>query len=383
MNDSMRTLARSKVGKVVNDMFQRQSFAATLGNGARSLSSFASSRKNPWLRNDVLTRPFARLFLIFRFIVFAGFWIILIACRLYLLAWVVCSLFIFYRLLFTDIRATMESWMKLLRLNKRALRKLHREPLREYKDLQGWRRLLFDLSLLISARMLLLVLGIYHIKRYYVTHQELKRLRHKIWLERNIEHASMDEKSCEYLEQKQENISDSSNPLQLANEIDPQPPFFIVSNRVAAIDPIVLANEFGVVSIICKRWIASLPIVGDWARKISCIFTDYDIGCIIRIINERAREYYRILNDVETDHFAPRFAVFPEGTTTNGSQLIEFHKGPFTFGYPVQPVVIRYPYSHFNAAWLETPSTIKYALLVLSQVFQCVEVSKYNSVIYC
>lgn len=40
-----------------------------------------------------------------------------------------------------------------------------------------------------------------------------------------------------------------------------------------------------------------------------------------------------------------------EGTTTNGDYLLPFKTGAFLAKAPVQPVILRYPYKRFNAAW--------------------------------
>lgn len=47
----------------------------------------------------------------------------------------------------------------------------------------------------------------------------------------------------------------------------------------------------------------------------------------------------------------PRVLLFPEGTTTNGKSLITFQLGAFIPGFPVQPVVVRYPHVHFDQSW--------------------------------
>ncbi|KAK6117775.1 hypothetical protein DH2020_048477 [Rehmannia glutinosa] len=47
----------------------------------------------------------------------------------------------------------------------------------------------------------------------------------------------------------------------------------------------------------------------------------------------------------------PRVLLFPEGTTSNGRVLISFQLGAFIPGYPVQPVIVRYPYVHFDQSW--------------------------------
>ena len=42
--------------------------------------------------------------------------------------------------------------------------------------------------------------------------------------------------------------------------------------------------------------------------------------------------------------------IFPEGTTSNGHAVLGFFSGAFEGGGPVQPLVFRYRYQHFNAA---------------------------------
>lgn len=45
------------------------------------------------------------------------------------------------------------------------------------------------------------------------------------------------------------------------------------------------------------------------------------------------------------------FPFLSEGTTTNGDYLLPFKTGAFLAGAPVQPVILRYPYSIFSPAW--------------------------------
>eukprot|EP00268_Persea_americana_P027376 TRINITY_DN26771_c0_g1_i2.p1 TRINITY_DN26771_c0_g1~~TRINITY_DN26771_c0_g1_i2.p1 ORF type:complete len:178 (-),score=27.66 TRINITY_DN26771_c0_g1_i2:694-1227(-) len=53
----------------------------------------------------------------------------------------------------------------------------------------------------------------------------------------------------------------------------------------------------------------------------------------------------------------PRVLLFPEGTTTSGRVLISFQLGGFIPGFPVQPVVVRYPHVHFDQSWGHIPLT--------------------------
>ncbi len=46
-----------------------------------------------------------------------------------------------------------------------------------------------------------------------------------------------------------------------------------------------------------------------------------------------------------------QLVVFPEGTTTNGKALLRFRTGVFNAGCPVRPVLVKFPYKHFNPSW--------------------------------
>jgi len=46
----------------------------------------------------------------------------------------------------------------------------------------------------------------------------------------------------------------------------------------------------------------------------------------------------------------PRVCVFPEATTSNGAQLMQFKKGAFASGEPVTPLLLTYPAAHYNSA---------------------------------
>ena len=47
-------------------------------------------------------------------------------------------------------------------------------------------------------------------------------------------------------------------------------------------------------------------------------------------------------------HHLRRLLVFPEGTTTNGRQILQLRTGAFVAGLPVQPVLFKYEWKHRN-----------------------------------
>jgi len=66
----------------------------------------------------------------------------------------------------------------------------------------------------------------------------------------------------------------------------------------------------------------------------------------------------------------PRFAVFPEGTCTNRTALIQFKKGAFAPGVPVQPVIFKWPFRFFDPTWTSSgPSRFLMILRLLSQIY--------------
>lgn len=47
--------------------------------------------------------------------------------------------------------------------------------------------------------------------------------------------------------------------------------------------------------------------------------------------------------------------IFPEGTTSNGTQILPFKKGSFLSGKPVQPIVFQHYWEHFHPTWETIP----------------------------
>lgn len=47
----------------------------------------------------------------------------------------------------------------------------------------------------------------------------------------------------------------------------------------------------------------------------------------------------------------PQILIFPEGTCTNRTSLIQFKPGAFYPGVPIQPVCVRYPNKNDTVTW--------------------------------
>ncbi|KAL9245314.1 hypothetical protein vseg_018979 [Gypsophila vaccaria] len=117
----------------------------------------------------------------------------------------------------------------------------------------------------------------------------------------------------------------------------------IVSNHVSYTDPIFFFYEL-FPSIVSSDSHDSIPFVGTIIRAMQVIYVN-------RFSPEsRKNAIHEIKRKAECNRF-PRVLLFPEGTTTNGRFLLSFQMGAFVPGYPIQPVVVRYPYVHFDQSW--------------------------------
>ncbi|XP_076950328.1 lysophospholipid acyltransferase LPEAT2-like [Bidens hawaiensis] len=117
----------------------------------------------------------------------------------------------------------------------------------------------------------------------------------------------------------------------------------LVSNHVSYIDPIFYFYEL-FPTIVASESHDSMPFVGTIIRAMQVIYVNrFSHQSRKHAVNEIKRK-------ASSDKF-PRLLLFPEGTTTNGRSLINFQHGAFIPGYPIQPIVVRYPHVHFDQSW--------------------------------
>ncbi|OWZ21863.1 Lysophosphatidylcholine acyltransferase [Phytophthora megakarya] len=143
-------------------------------------------------------------------------------------------------------------------------------------------------------------------------------------------------------------------------------PRVIVSNHLTFFDGLYLFTLLSP-SIAMKTDVANLPLISRIVQMIEPILID----------RGTAEGRKRAMNDI-TSHVAdpnkPPLLVFPEGTTSNQTALTKFKVGSFVSGVPCQPVVLRYPYKHFDMSWPPGVSGLYLALRVLCQVYNRMEV---------
>uniref|UniRef100_K3XXJ9 Phospholipid/glycerol acyltransferase domain-containing protein n=1 Tax=Setaria italica TaxID=4555 RepID=K3XXJ9_SETIT len=146
----------------------------------------------------------------------------------------------------------------------------------------------------------------------------------------------------------------------------------VVSNHVSYIEPIFFFYEL-FPTIVASESHDALPFVGTIIRAMQVIYVDrFSPASRKAAVNEIKRK-------AACNSF-PRVLLFPEGTTTNGRFLISFQHGAFIPGYPVQPVVVRYPHVHFDQSWGNI-SLLKLMFKMFTQFHNFMEV-EYLPVVY-
>ncbi|XP_074565222.1 lysophospholipid acyltransferase LPEAT2 [Curcuma longa] len=117
----------------------------------------------------------------------------------------------------------------------------------------------------------------------------------------------------------------------------------VVCNHISYIEPIFFFYEL-IPTMVASESHDSLPFVGTIVRAMQVIYVDRFSP------QSRKLAIHEIKRKASSNDF-PRVMLFPEGTTTNGRFLISFRLGAFLPGLPLQPVVVRYPYVHFDQSW--------------------------------
>ncbi|XP_076908264.1 lysophospholipid acyltransferase LPEAT2-like [Bidens hawaiensis] len=117
----------------------------------------------------------------------------------------------------------------------------------------------------------------------------------------------------------------------------------LVSNHISYIDPIFFFYEL-FPTIVASESHDSMPFVGVIIRAMQVIYVN-------RFSYQSRKQAVNEIKKRAASNRYPRVLLFPEGTTTNGRQLISFQLGAFIPGYPIQPVVVRYPHVHFDQSW--------------------------------
>jgi len=143
----------------------------------------------------------------------------------------------------------------------------------------------------------------------------------------------------------------------------------IVSNHISFIDSIFYVSQC-LPAFVSKTAVLKYPIIGNAIMGLQSITVDRNS----EESKKAASEEIQARSVGNKKGLYPPLLIFPEGTTTNGKGLIKFRVGAFVPGVPVQPVVIRYIYKHFNPSICYYP-IFSMMLILLCQVINYMEVT--------
>ncbi|KAF0695492.1 Aste57867_13685 [Aphanomyces stellatus] len=141
----------------------------------------------------------------------------------------------------------------------------------------------------------------------------------------------------------------------------------IIANHIGFIDGLFFGAQC-FPSVAVRGDMGDAPIIGPVLRAMDPVLIDR------KSAQGRKRAFDDIRDHMVNDKFPP-LLIFPEGTTSNQDYLTKFKKGAFAAGLPVQPVILKYPFRHFDISWPPAVSASYLLFRMLCQVYMPMEVT--------
>ena len=117
----------------------------------------------------------------------------------------------------------------------------------------------------------------------------------------------------------------------------------IVSNHFGFSDGNILIYKYQP-SLIVKDMIKNIPVMGSIISGFQSLFIKRDKKedrrRVIKLIEER-------IEMIKSHDTMPPLMIFPEGTTSNGTALLQFKKGAFMTHAPIKLVLFKLSYTNF------------------------------------
>lgn len=138
----------------------------------------------------------------------------------------------------------------------------------------------------------------------------------------------------------------------------------VIANHSGYMEILFMAARTGC-CFVAKAALAKMPLYGTLMRCSQCIFVDRGSG--------KSHASAQIKERAKHPDKWPMLALYPEGTTTNGSVLINFHTGAFIAGVPVRPMIVKYS-AHLFDPHFTCKSLAVHGLGVLCQPYMFMNV---------
>lgn len=133
--------------------------------------------------------------------------------------------------------------------------------------------------------------------------------------------------------------------------------YVIVSNHLGYLDILLYLSHFNG-SFVAANYIRFVKFIGDIAVCFQSLFLQKGVK-----LSEQILQRVNLSHDTHDARkcngcylCSAKLIIFPEGTTTNSKQcLLPFRSSIFRSGKPIQPIIVRTPYKHFNTTWESIP----------------------------
>eukprot|EP00357_Protocruzia_adherens_P003083 CAMPEP_0115040230 /NCGR_PEP_ID=MMETSP0216-20121206/44661_1 /TAXON_ID=223996 /ORGANISM="Protocruzia adherens, Strain Boccale" /LENGTH=309 /DNA_ID=CAMNT_0002421343 /DNA_START=89 /DNA_END=1014 /DNA_ORIENTATION=+ len=119
-----------------------------------------------------------------------------------------------------------------------------------------------------------------------------------------------------------------------------QYPPTVVVNHTSWMDIWYLMTSPFAPSYLARDTIKNIPLIAPIANALQSLYVVRDDSGDRRSALQQVIDRQQVI--YEKREF-PQLCVFPEATTTNGTEHLVYEKGAFAAGLPVQPVVLKYP----------------------------------------
>eukprot|EP01084_Bolivina_argentea_P283129 484814_1 len=150
----------------------------------------------------------------------------------------------------------------------------------------------------------------------------------------------------------------------------------LVCNHSGWMDILCLMFHFNA-SFLSKKAIKNVFGIGKICESFQSLFIEKGKSSATILLNRVQFDYKYHHNKSITctgcSLCLTNMTTFPEGTTTNGDDLLMFRRGVFNAGLPIIPIVIKQPWKQFNPTW----DTIFFLPLIwrtCSQLFNRMEI---------
>ncbi|CAG9466013.1 unnamed protein product [Pedinophyceae sp. YPF-701] len=158
-------------------------------------------------------------------------------------------------------------------------------------------------------------------------------------------------------------------------------PIMAVSNHSSYLD-IVVHCYLHCPGYVARAGTARTPLLGAIAQTFGCLYVERDkararaLGRTVANVSKAVAD--RAVSNAERQAARRSFrplCMFPEGTTSNGQQLLHFHRGAFLAGTAVKPYIIKYPPVTVSPTW-ESIGIVRQLFLLMCAPWNRMEITE-------